>query len=298
MNMNNRLKVACFGEVLWDHFPTYSKIGGAPLNVALRLKSLGAEVTLLSAIGNDQYGNQIQELLENSNIDTTELIKVSFNTGAVNVSLNEKGDASYDIVHPSAWDKIDYNDKTAEKIANCDVFVFGSLSTRDEHSRNSLKNYLMKAQYKVFDVNLRAPHYTYEGIRDLMNYADMIKLNDDELFEVSWQLGSKFNSFKQNIEYLAKLTNTNTICVTKGAFGAVLYQNGNFYNHNGFRVKVIDTVGSGDSFLAGMIYTLFTSHDPKKAIEIGCAIGALVANSEGGNPKIESKQLEAFINPI
>ena len=131
--MNNRLKVACFGEVLWDHFPTYSKIGGAPLNVALRLKSLGAEVTLISAIGNDQYGNQIQELLENSNIDTTELIKVSFKTGAVNVSLNEKGDASYDIVHPSAWDKIDYNDKRIK-----DTYVL------DLYSDKSIDNFIKK----------------------------------------------------------------------------------------------------------------------------------------------------------
>ena len=293
--MSTHYQYIVFGEVLWDHFPTYSTVGGAPLNVALRLKSLGAEVNLISAIGVDDYGEKIVQLLEKSGIDTSTLTKSNYKTGAVNVVLNDKGNASYDIVYPSAWDKIEFSEEVAEKVVDSDLFVFGSLATRDEDSKMSLKFYLNRANYNVFDVNLRAPHYTYDGIKELMEVADMIKLNDEELYEIAWALGSKYNSFRQNIEFLSQLTNTNTICVTKGAFGAVLYQNGNFYNNNGYKVKVVDTVGSGDSFLATMLYTLFTSNDPQNAIDKGCAVGAIVANSEGANPEISSDKIKEFM---
>ena len=49
-------KIVCFGETLWDIFPNGKRIGGAPLNVALRLHSLGNKVNIISRIGNDQDG--------------------------------------------------------------------------------------------------------------------------------------------------------------------------------------------------------------------------------------------------
>ena len=52
-------KITCFGEVLWDVFPTYKKIGGAPLNVALRLQSFNNDVTMISSVGNDEKGTML-----------------------------------------------------------------------------------------------------------------------------------------------------------------------------------------------------------------------------------------------
>ena len=53
--------IVCFGEVLWDVFPTHKKIGGAPLNVASRLKSLENNVTIITKIGNDAEGKEIKD---------------------------------------------------------------------------------------------------------------------------------------------------------------------------------------------------------------------------------------------
>ena len=131
----------------------------------------------------------------------------------------------------------------------------------------------------------------------LMNKADFIKFNDDELYEVCKDEGSKHLSLEQNIRYISKKTNTNNICVTKGRHGAVLMYDGKFYYNSGYLIKVIDTVGSGDSFLASLINKLLKNKDPQEAIDFACAVGALVAKSEGANPKITKERINKFINP-
>ena len=59
MNNGKKLKAVAYGEVLWDVFDQVKKIGGAPLNVALRMKTLGCDVAMISCVGNDQDGEAI-----------------------------------------------------------------------------------------------------------------------------------------------------------------------------------------------------------------------------------------------
>ena len=83
-------KVICFGEVLFDIFPTHQKIGGAPLNVALRLSSLGLESHIISRIGNDERGRELLAFIENKGIDRSTIqLDQTLNTGEVIVKLNE-----------------------------------------------------------------------------------------------------------------------------------------------------------------------------------------------------------------
>lgn len=218
-------------------------------------------------------------------------------TGVVNVVLNDKGAAFYDIGYPVAWDRIKENESNFVLIQNSDFFVYGSLACRDDVSRVTLKSLLKMAPYKVFDVNLRAPNYTNEILLDLMLEANFIKFNDDEVFEVADYLGSKYNSMEQTIEFISERTKTDTICVTKGAYGAVLYNTKTFYYNSGYRVKVADTVGSGDSFLASVLYKVFNGEGFQVAIDFGCAVGAIVADSKGANPILTSSKIETFMNP-
>jgi fructokinase len=296
MNAKYTLSAVCFGEVLWDIFPTHKKIGGAPLNVALRMNSMGVETTMISRVGADENGEDILSFLNNQEV-TTDFIQVTneYKTGAVHVMINEKGNASYDILYPSAWDKIVETELMDKVIAEADVFVFGSLASRDEVARKTLISLLDKAKYKVFDANLRAPYYTTEVLRELMEKADFIKLNDEELREISRELGSPYNSFEQNIKFIAEKTNSKQVCVTKGEFGAVLYYNNKFYYNSGYFVKVVDTVGAGDSFLASLLIRLLRGKSPQKALNYACAVGALVAGQEGANPKISEKEIKKFM---
>ncbi|SFI29594.1 carbohydrate kinase family protein [Halpernia frigidisoli] len=295
----DNLNIVCFGEVLFDIFPNHTKIGGAPLNVALRLASLGINTSIISKIGDDNLGKEMLDFISESDVNT-DLIQVdeTLSTGEVFVKLDEKGSASYTINYPAAWDKITFEDNCVEAVKNSDAFIFGTLACRDEVSFSALKQLLPFSKHKILDVNLRKPHYTFELLHYLMNEADLLKFNDEELFEIADHFNSPFHNLEQNILFISEKTNTKNICVTKGNHGAVLLNNGKFYYNSGFRVKVVDTVGSGDSFLAGLISQLTKGEDPQKAIDFACALGALVTQTEGANSKISHSELEKFINPL
>lgn len=289
-------KIVCFGEVLFDVFPTHRKIGGAPLNVGLRMASLGIDTQIISCIGRDEIGKELLDFIAENGVSTDSIqVDKSFATGEVLVKLDDKGSASYTINYPVAWDKIEASPEAQKVVANADALVFGSLVCRDNTSYQSLLILLNSAKYKIFDVNLRAPFYTKELLSDLMNKADFIKFNDDELYEISDYLGSPFHSLEQNIQFIAEKTNTQHICVTKGSHGAVLLYNNQLFYNSGYKITVADTVGAGDSFLAGLLTQLLTGIDPQKAINFACALGALVAQEEGANPKISQEAIAEFM---
>jgi fructokinase len=291
-------KIVCFGEVLWDVFPTHKKIGGAPLNVALRLQSFGNDVFMISQVGNDKIGEDLVNYVNDNGVVTEFIAKDNnFETGKVNVSLDKNGSASYEIKYPSAWDKIRITESMKNTVKSSDAFIFGSLVARDEVSKSTLMQLLEVATYKIFDLNLRPPHYKKDLLIELMDKADFIKFNDEELFIVSDFLNSPFHGLEQNIRYIAEKTKTKSICVTKGKFGAVLLYNNAFYYNSGYQITVKDTVGAGDSFLASLTDQLLCNVEPQNAINFACAVGALVAQSEGANPKISAEAIEQFMNP-
>jgi fructokinase len=293
------LEIVCFGEVLYDVFPSYKKIGGAPLNVAIRLASLGANAHIISKIGNDELGRELQTFVAKNKVDNSSIqVDETLATGQVLVKLDNEGSASYTINYPAAWDRITLGEDEKELVKESNALVFGSLVCRDAVSYNTLLNLLPFAKNKIFDVNLRAPFYSKEILIHLMNQADFIKFNDDELFEIAEMLGSPYHSLEQNIHFIAKETSTSQICVTKGSHGAVLFYNENLYYNSGFKIKVVDTVGSGDSFLAALLVQLLQNNSPQKAIDFACAVGAIVAQYEGANPEINIETIHKFCNPV
>lgn len=292
----SKLNIVCFGEVLWDIFPEYRKIGGAPLNVANRLNTLSNNVSIISKIGNDKPGFTILYHMGDIGIDT-ELIQVDDNlkTGEVQVTLDASGSATYDIVYPTAWDAIELTNTSKNKVTNADVFIFGSLIARHKDSKKTLIQLLEVAKYKVFDINLRPPFYSEETLVELMNHSSLIKFNDEELDIVSMYLGEKKNTIEEQITLISKQTNTNTICVTMGAKGAVLYHNSSFFYNSGYKIDVVDTVGAGDSFLATLINCLRKDNNPQYALNRACAIGTLVAGSKGANPIITDESVDKLM---
>ena len=288
--------VICFGEVLWDVFPSGEKIGGAPLNVALRLNTFGVKTKIASRVGEDALGKRLLDFVVAENL-SRDLIQVdpAHETGQVLVHLDENGSASYTIAHPAAWDKIEALTSLVDHVKISDAFLFGSLVARDAVAKATLDQLLNHANYKVFDVNLRAPHYSIPLLVALMNKADFIKFNDDELIEISQALGCKEEAMEQQIRFIAEQTQTNTICVTRGSEGALLYQDEKFISQPGFPIKVKDTVGAGDSFLATLLEGLLNKKPAEEALKRACAMGAMVAGSTGANPRISEAELATFI---
>ena len=275
-------KVVCYGEVLWDILPTERIAGGAPMNVCIRLQSLGINSQMISSIGNDSLGQELQSIIEHKHVDTSLLqINDRLATGQVHVTLNEQGSASYEIVYPSAWDSIVLTAENQKAVAAADAFVFGSLACRDTLSQETLLALLKVARYKIFDVNLRPPFYSLPLIVSLMEQADLVKLNDDELIEIVAALQGPNTSIEDGILFLSQITNTHSICVTKGKDGAVLYHQNQFYSHPGYEVTVVDTIGAGDSFLAALISKINSCTDYSEALAFACNTGAMVASHKG-----------------
>jgi fructokinase len=296
MNNEKNLKAVAFGEVLWDVFGDEKKIGGAPLNVALRMKTLGCDVAMISCVGKDEDGEAIINQVKSLGLETNAIMQTeNFATGLVNVTLNERGSASYEISYPSAWDKIVLNDLAQKLVVDADVLIYGSLVCRDEVSRQSLEELLQTKVYKVFDVNLRKPHYSYEILEQLMHSADFIKFNDEELLEIARAMESPFTSLEDNMHFIAEKTKVTAMCVTKGKHGALLIWEGQLYKNVGYPVEVADTVGAGDSFLAALITSLLTGKAPQTAIDFACAVGALVAEAPGANPEISYSKIESLM---
>jgi fructokinase len=288
-------KICCFGEMLWDELPTGALPGGAPMNVALRLRSFGDEAIVISKVGNDERGAELVQLLSNFNVNTS-LIQydAKLQTGKVTVTINEVGNASYTIVQPVAWDNISISKKLMDEVNSADYFVFGSLVTRDERSKSTLDELLKHAPTKIFDVNLRAPFFSIGVVFHYMKQAEIIKLNDEELY-LLMQEQPKSKSERELIRSLAAETMTEIICVTRGDRGALLFVNGTFFEHPGFKVSVVDTIGAGDSFLATFIHLLGSKTDFQTIITKSCAVGALVARNKGANPKINATEIDELI---
>lgn len=296
--MTHKLSVVCFGEILWDVFPESKTIGGAPLNVALRLRSLGVETAMISCVGRDDLGEAAIRYIQKHNVNTDfiashrELI-----TGEVLVTLDESGSARYTILEPVAWDAIPPAPEIVEVVKKTPYFIFGSLAVRNAFNRNTLQILLSESNTKIFDVNLRAPHYDLSMIYELMQLANVIKLNDEELVEICDGLGCQEEEIEAQLHWLERVTQTSTICVTKGPNGASLLYNKKIYHNPGIVVEVADTVGAGDSFLAVLIDSLFLKkNNAETALQRACAMGAMVASKSGANCEVTSQEISGLLN--
>ncbi len=289
MEIENISKIICFGETLWDVFPESQKPGGAPLNVAVHLQRFGYTPGMISKIGKDKLGKGLLDFMKNKDISIDFIQEDSeYPTGVVNVEIAESGDASYDIVFPSAWDFIQIPENLN---FNEFLLVFGSLASRNSQSKQTLLKLLDTAKLALFDVNFRAPHYSRKLIEELLERSDIIKLNEDEI-EI---IGSWLNMTDATTERICKkLTdqfNLDQIIVTLGSKGAMVYKDEKLYQHGGFKVEVADTVGSGDSFLASYLAHLIKGLAIGECLEMACATGAYVATQNGAVPDYHIKDL-------
>ncbi|MGI8951914.1 MAG: carbohydrate kinase family protein [Chitinophagaceae bacterium] len=288
----------CYGEILWDVLPDKKLPGGAPMNVAYHLQKMQKKTALISKMGNDDLGRELISVLKQKNIDTSFcVIDNKYITGVVNAIAKEDNEMTYEILHPVAWDFNEWSEAIEELTTHAEYFVFGSLITRNEQSRNTLFKLLEKAKTKVLDINLRPPHFNREIIEQLLLKTDILKLNFSELKLVTdWF--HKYDNEKNAIKFLKQRFNISTVIVTKGEEGAVLDTNDKFYSHSGYNVNVADTIGSGDSFLAGFLSKIADNSSPEKALEFACALGALVASRTGGCPEYSIAEVGDLINKI
>jgi fructokinase len=91
-----------------------------------------------------------------------------------------------------------------------------------------------------------------------------------------------------------RISRTSRICVTRAAEGAALWENGNLLSAQAPQVTVKDTVGAGDSFMAGLMVGLTRGIDTQKVLENACRVGAFVAPHNGATPLLSPEIIQQF----
>ncbi|TDH23237.1 carbohydrate kinase [Segetibacter sp. 3557_3] len=296
MDPNSACPVVCFGEVLWDILPSGAQPGGAPMNVAYHLNKLGTAPALITRIGLDDYGKKLVNMLADTGV-TTEFFDVDYDhpTGLVYANTNDHHEVVYDIVNPSAWDFIVWHDEYAALLQQAEFFVYGSLTSRSKTSRETLSRLLEHAKTKVLDINLRPPNFHRSTVENLLQEADILKMNIAELDLITGWF-SQFQTTEDRISLIQDRFDIETIVVTLGGEGAMVNQKGKLYRHAGFKVVVTDTIGSGDAFLAGFLHQLLKGETIESALDFACALGAFIATHPGACPDYDATQITTLIN--
>ena len=276
-----KIKNIIFGEALYDCFPNGKKVaGGAPFNVAWGLSGFGHKVTLLSSVGNDREGESLRERILRWGLDDSGLqVNASHPTGKVIVSLSG-GEAKYTIQKPCAWDFIDDASFSASEL-----LYHGSLALRSPVSRSSFEAIVerSKGAIRFFDINLREPHYTLDHVKQWMHGASWVKLNLDELQELTGLSGITINDTREILAQLKADFEIGNLLLTGGEHGAVIY------GEQGYIAKIpapspspmIDTVGAGDGFTAMTLNGILRSYSLDRIIQIASSFAAKVCEIQG-----------------
>lgn len=274
------------GEILWDMLPAGKQLGGAPANFAYHVCRLGGEGWAVSAIGKDANGQEIKDTLGSKKLNTL-LSEVDFPTGTVEVTLNEKGVPTYNIIEGVAWDNIPFTPEMEKLAESCAAVCFGSLAQRNSISRKSILKFIQSAPVdalKIFDINLRQHYYTKEIIQDSLAMADILKINDEELDIVSELIGFAGSS-TEKCRALISGFNLSLVILTKGAEGSDIVTMSEVLSHGAGDVEVVDTVGAGDSFTAAFTLSYLNGENLEAALKLASETAAYVCTKHGAMPE-------------
>lgn len=299
--MNN---ILVFGEILYDIYDDVAVIGGAPFNYSVQLSRLISKndnLKFITALGKDDFSKDAFKFIENENIDSS-LMQVldNYETGKATVFMNENKIPDYIIHENVAWDNIEFNSDIEKSLKErYDLFYFNILSCRSEKSYDTLKNIFknIDSKYKVCDVTFRKNYYTKEKIKEALEFINILKINDDELSIIK----SLFYPNLQNdneilLKNLNKDFNIDYIFLTLGKSGASSFYNNQYIFKPSNKIKVVDTVGAGDSFCAALSYAILKKLDIKKVLDFASAVSEEMIQVKGGTAKYNIKAIKEKFN--
>src|SRR5918995_3078934 len=299
--------ILCCGEALIDMLPRKSTAGepafapyagGAVFNTAIALGRLRVPVGFFSGLSSHLFGQHIREVLASSNAGSRYADVSARPTTLAFVRLTD-GHATYTF----------YDENTAGRMLteadlpflgdDVDAMLFGAISLIPEPCGSAYEA-LMKREadrrVTMLDPNIRPGFIPdkdkhNDRIRRMMALADIIKLSDEDL---AWfgNEGSEEHQARKWLESGPKL-----IVVTHGSKGAVGYTKRHTVSVMPERVAVVDTVGAGDTFNAGMLASLheqgalskdrvasLSEAEIRDALSLGSAGGAVPVSRGGANP--------------
>lgn len=286
------------GEVLWDLLPKGKELGGAPANFAYMTSLLGDRGVVASRIGRDRLGNAAARRLQRLGLKAAYVqVDSKHKTGTAKVDVDSDGQPQFQFNENSAWDFFEWTSAWQALAEQTDAVCFGSLAQRSLQSRDTHRLFLRALRpgvLRVFDVNLRPPHYNADTLAESAKHTDIMKLNQDELPKVAQLLGAPQSEGEEAAKWLLKTWGLQLVCVTHGAQGSMLVSKKETHHHKGYETVVADTVGAGDAFTAGLVHRFLRGASLEEMNEAANRMGSWVASQKGATPRAEVKVLESI----
>jgi fructokinase len=292
--------IVAFGEILWDILPTCVALGGAPFNFAYRVNSLGDAGLMASRLGRDDLGQQAFDKIVSLGLQTR-LVQWDdvAPTGVVQVSFDEQNNPDYVIVPGVAYDRIVLTESLEDAVARADCLCFGTLAQRAPRSAGTLRA-LLDSQPRAMtflDINLRKDCYDEDSVTLSLGNADVLKLNEDEAHVLGRMLELRHDTLRGFCEDIVAEWGVRFCLVTLGENGAFGYAGDGRETYTpGYRIKLADSLGSGDAFSAGFVHQILRGASLKEAVAFGNVLGAIVATQTGATTAITQDQIEQFQN--
>ena len=307
--------ILTLGEILIDFTPTdeltfKANPGGASANLIVCASKLGLKTSFMGAVGNDKFGEFLKSVLKNQNVNIDGLISVDVNTTLAFVHLDKSGDRSFSFYrNPGSDTMFEKENLNLKLIDDCKIFHFGALNLTHNPTRDTTFYAIdyAKKQNKLisFDPNLReslwdnlkdAKKYLLEGIKK----SDILKLSETELEFLFGNIDYE-EGCKKILSMGPKL-----VALTVGENGSYIAAEGIFSHIPTYKVNVVDTTGSGDSFLGALLYKIcknsYNINKPSKEelikfFKFANATGSLCATKKGAIPAMPSlDEVENLIN--
>lgn len=286
------------GEILWDIFPDYKKLGGAPANFVYHVSQLGGNGMVVSARGKDILGEEIQSALKKKSLDCY-LQEVDYPSGTVQVKLDENKEPAYLITENVAWDHIALTSELQEMAGCAHAVSFGTLAQRCKLSGNTIRQVLRllpAGALKIFDINLRQHFYTSTGIRESLELANILKINESELEVITPLFGLETLRTEEKCRKLVHDFQLKVLILTCGSKGSSVYTPTEESYLETPRIKLADPVGAGDSFTAGFAMGMLRNKGIAAAHKLAVDLSAYVCTQEGAMPLLPSEFIERLGN--
>lgn len=285
------------GELLWDLLPTGKHLGGAPANFSYHAHQLGADVYLVSAVGDDALGHELRQRLASWGVTDEHVQTAPAPTGTVSVKFDAARHPTFTIHERVAWDRLEATAAAQQLVSRADAVCFGTLAQRSETSRAAVRALVKRAPsraLKLFDVNLRQQFYSRNCLDASLRLANALKLTDDELATVA-DLLEISGPPRDQIQEMADHYQVSTVILSRGDQGSLMYRDGEWCDHPGVPAEVCDTVGAGDAFAAAATLGLLAGWSLAEVSERANAVAAFVATESGATPTLPEPLREKFL---
>lgn len=284
--------------------------GGAPCNVLSILQKLGRKTAFIGKVGNDQFGRQLRNTIEEVGISSEYLLTDNdIPTTLAFVHTFEDGDREFSFYRkPGADMMLDESEISEDMVSGAGIFHFGTLSMTHENVRKATLKAIELAKKNgaiiSLDPNLREPLWdNLENAREQMLNAiskcDILKISDNEI-----QFLTGIEDYDQGIAKLREQFDIPLVCLTMGKDGSRAYYKDIRVEMPGFKQEnVIDTTGAGDTFCGSVLSYIcehgldnLTEENLSEMIRFANAAASLVTLKRGAIRSMpEMKEIEALL---